>query len=468
MKNDIMKEKKMKDKIAEDKSLKEDKFLKNEIINNIFFHGRQNRRKKFLENYLQRLYPGQNVHELYIQHQKRKQKSSMLVMAAGFVIGCMLFYMDFTNREIDEDGQIWRNGYGSSEKHIDAFVESSDYEKFELEISVPSRKYTEEEIQKGFLKAKTWLEEELKGNNSSLQHVQGALSFPAQYAPMQIDIVYISSDYKLIDGQGQVYNEDLKKPQTIVITAKFSYEEWEETKDYEVTVYPPELSAQEQFIKKLKAQILEMDHKQKDNEFIKLPGKLDGTTISYKNKINNRFLYIFFLGIGCALLLSFGMDDDVKKKYEKRQQQLLFDYPEFVSQLALLIGAGMSLTGAVRRIYMDHKNSQAPLYEEIKIFIHNLDNGFLEERAMEDLGNRTGLVQYRKLCSLLAVNMKKGSMNMKVVLEQEAEDAFEQHQALIRKMGEEAGTKLLLPMVMMLVVVIGVIMIPAFLTYQIS
>ena len=147
---------------------------------------------------------------------------------------------------------------------------------------------------------------------------------------------------------------------------------------------------------------------------------------------------------------------------------MLFDYPEFVSQLALLIGAGMSLTGAVRRIYVDHKNSQAPLYEEIKIFIHNLDNGFLEERAMEDLGNRTGLVQYRKLCSLLAVNMKKGSMNMKVVLEQEAEDAFEKHQALIRKMGEEAGTKLLLPMVMMLVVVIALIMIPAFLTYQVS
>ena len=211
-----------------------------------------------------------------------------------------------------------------------------------------------------------------------------------------------------------------------------------------------------------------MDYEQKDKDFIKLPEKLDGTTISYKNKINNRFLYIFFLGIGCALLLSFGMDDDVKKKYEKRQQQLLFDYPEFVSQLALLIGAGMSLTGAVRRIYVDHKNSQAPLYEEIKIFIHNLDNGFLEERAMEDLGNRTGLVQYRKLCSLLAVNMKKGSMNMKVVLEQEAEDAFEKHQALIRKMGEEAGTKLLLPMVMMLVVVIALIMIPAFLTYQVS
>lgn len=437
--------------------------MKNEIM-----ISRQNQKKKFSENYLQRLYPGQDAHKLFIQHQKKKKQTAILVIAVGFLIGCMLFYLDFTNREIDEDGQITRNEYGSPAKHIHTFVESSDYGEFELELSIPSRKYTEMEIQEGFLAAKAWLMEELKGNNPSLQQVQSALSFPSRYEPMQMDITYTSSDYKMIDGQGQVYNEDLKQPQKVVITAKFSHEKWAALEDFEVTVYPPELSLQELFIRELKEQIQMADNEQQTKEVFELPKELDGMIISYRNRMNNRFIYVFFLGIGCAFFLSFGMDDDLKKKYEKRQQQLLFDYPEFVSQLALLIGAGMSLTGAIRRIYMDHRNSLAPLYEEIKIFVHNLDNGFMEERAMEDLGNRTGLVQYRKLCSLLAVNMKKGSMNMKVMLEQEAEDAFEQHQTLIRKMGEEAGTKLLLPMVMMLVVVIAVIMIPAFLTYQIS
>lgn len=445
-----------------------DKNMKNKIVKNRIMKNRKDQKKRFLENYLRRLYPGQDVQKLLSQYQKKKKQTVLLVMAAGFLIGIVLFFLDYTNRDIDESGQIIRNEYGSSAKHIHTFVESSDYEEFELELSIPSRKYTEMEVQEGFLAAKAWLIEELKGNNSSLQHVQSALSFPSQYAPMQMDITYTSSDYKMIDGQGQVYNEDLEQPQKVVITAKFSHGEWEDLEDFEVTVYPPELSLQELFIRDLKEQIQMADNEQQAKEVFELPKELDGIMISYRNKMNNRFIYVFFLGIGCAFFLSFGMDDDLKKKYEKRQQQLLFDYPEFVSQLALLIGAGMSLTGAIRRIYMDHRNSLAPLYEEIKIFIHNLDNGFLEERAMEDLGNRTGLVQYRKLCSLLAVNMKKGSMNMKVMLEQEAEDAFEQHQTLIRKMGEEAGTKLLLPMVMMLVVVIAVIMIPAFLTYQIS
>lgn len=462
MRDRIIKKSIIKDRIKKDKITK-DKIVKNRII-----ESRKNQKNRFLENYLRRLYPGQNVHELFSQFQRKKKQTVILVIAAGFLIGIVLFFLDYSNLDIDEAGQITRNEYGYSDKHIDVFVESSDFEKFELELSIPSRKYTEVEVQEGFLEARTWLVEELKGENSSLQHVQSALSFPLRYAPMQMDITYSSSDYKLIDGQGQVYNEDLEQPQTVVITAKFSYGEWEDLEEYEIIVYPPELSLQEQFIQNLKKQIQIADNEQQDKEILKLPGELDGIKISYKNKINNRFICVFFLGIGCAFFLSFGMDSDLKKKYEKRQQQLLFDYPEFVSQLALLIGAGMSLTGAIRRIYMDHKTSLAPLYEEIKIFIHNLDNGFLEESAMEDLGNRTGLIQYRKLCSLLTVNMKKGSMNMKIMLEQEAENAFEQHQALIRKMGEEAGTKLLLPMVMMLVVVIAVIMIPAFLTYQIS
>ena len=77
-------------------------------------------------------------------------------------------------------------------------------------------------------------------------------------------------------------------------------------------------------------------------------------------------------------------------------------------------------------------------------------------------------MQYRKFCSLLSTNMKKGSLNLKILLEKEAEEAFTNYQLQIKKLGEEAGTKLLLPMIMMLGVVVVIIMIPAFMTYQIS
>ena len=52
------------------------------------------------------------------------------------------------------------------------------------------------------------------------------------------------------------------------------------------------------------------------------------------------------------------------------------------------------------------------------------------------------------------------------LLQKEAEDAFEERKSIARRLGEEAGTKLLVPMVLMLLVVLILIMVPAFLSYE--
>ena len=51
-------------------------------------------------------------------------------------------------------------------------------------------------------------------------------------------------------------------------------------------------------------------------------------------------------------------------------------------------------------------------------------------------------------------------------MEQEAESALEDRKALAKKMGEEAGTKMLLPLMMMLGIVIAIIMVPAILSFN--
>ena len=49
----------------------------------------------------------------------------------------------------------------------------------------------------------------------------------------------------------------------------------------------------------------------------------------------------------------------------------------------------------------------------------------------------------------------------------EAEDAFEERKNLARKAGEEAGTKLLVPMFIMLAIVMAIMVVPAFFSIQI-
>ena len=59
---------------------------------------------------------------------------------------------------------------------------------------------------------------------------------------------------------------------------------------------------------------------------------------------------------------------------------------------------------------------------------------------------------------------RKGTKGLAEILENEVNDAYEDRKALARKKGEEAGTKLLLPMGIMLVISMAIIIIPAFLS----
>jgi hypothetical protein len=62
--------------------------------------------------------------------------------------------------------------------------------------------------------------------------------------------------------------------------------------------------------------------------------------------------------------------------------------------------------------------------------------------------------------------VRKGTRGLVQLLEEEVSDAFEERKNLAKKSGEEAGTKMLFPMMMMFGIIIVIIMVPAFLSLQ--
>jgi hypothetical protein len=52
-------------------------------------------------------------------------------------------------------------------------------------------------------------------------------------------------------------------------------------------------------------------------------------------------------------------------------------------------------------------------------------------------------------------------------METEADRAFEERKKNAKRLGEEAGTKLLVPMMIMMAIVIMIVMVPAIMTMQI-
>ena len=102
-----------------------------------------------------------------------------------------------------------------------------------------------------------------------------------------------------------------------------------------------------------------------------------------------------------------------------------------------------------------------PVYEEICTTDYNIQAGISEIKAYEQFGKRCDTREYMKLATLLQTNIKKGTKELSNLLEKEACDAFEKRKNMARVKGEEATTKLLMPMMLMLITVMMIIMIPA-------
>ena len=67
--------------------------------------------------------------------------------------------------------------------------------------------------------------------------------------------------------------------------------------------------------------------------------------------------------------------------------------------------------------------------------------------------------------SIIIQNQKKGMEGLKDSLSTERRNAFDERKQEATRLGEEAGTKLLLPMMMMMGVVLMIIVIPAYFSF---
>ena len=83
---------------------------------------------------------------------------------------------------------------------------------------------------------------------------------------------------------------------------------------------------------------------------------------------------------------------------------------------------------------------------------------------IERFGQRLQSTVYIKFSGLLIGNLKKGNADLLKLLREEAQEALRMRRNLAKKKGEEAGTKLLFPMMLMLGVVMAVIILPAFMS----
>ena len=310
--------------------------------------------------------------------------------------------------------------------------------------------------------------------NASLADIRGRLDFPALFPEEGLSASYLSSDPALLDSYGNVNNAALTGPAELTLTVTLRDTPAREGLRFllPLTILPPAADPAAQRTKDFLAYLQAEDSRQATAPELSLPREYQGHALRYREKKHREARLFLLLGAVAALLFLLKERQDRADAAALRQRQLLLDYPELVSKLLVLLGAGMNARNALLSIAADYSAEQqkkaAPraAYEELKRALLLLRAGESESRMYRAFGRACGLRQYMKLASLLEQNQRTGVAALRTILAAEMTLAWEERKNLARRLGEEAGTRLLLPLFLMLLVVMIVMVVPAFFSFS--
>ena len=403
----------------------------------------------------------------------RKISIVLLMATAGSFLSLMMCLSTGQSSHITKEGAIERGAFGEREYELDLVARDDTGEEL-LEYSLPvrNRVYTKDEADELFEEASVVLEKTALKDNESFDRVTGDLNLVESIPGDPFHISWKLDNYEVMHFDGAL-NEDAIPREGILVslTAIYSYEDMRWQQEFAANILPREYTKAELAYREIKKMLLKKDEESRTQESIKLPEAYEGKELLWSEKKTDNSLMLLVLTLIGGAASYICKDKELKKAMDKRNNQMLADYPQFVSQLVLYMGAGMTIRNIFQKLSSTYERKKRAgeekryLYEEVQRSSRELAAGESEGDVYERLGIKCGGQQYTRLVTLLSQNLRKGNSELLALLQEESKKAFEERMDKARKAGEEAGTKLLLPMIIMLVIVMVVIMIPAYMAF---
>lgn len=425
--------------------------------------------RRQLGDKLKTLRPSTSV-SVQIREYYLSQYSTMFTVLFAGVLVCFAAWWSAQNGSLLVDGSyILRNTYGEGDIPIELAAQIEGEEEEIFQYIVEERKYTEEEAEALYRKAVDLLPEVIKGQNDSLEDVRHDLDLVTRIEGYPFDLSWESSSYSIVNTDGTLNNTDIQESVIVMLTARFQYERWSWEHQMYVQVNPVVYTYRELLRKRIEQLLYTQQERTGSEETMVLPDNMESEPIVWREVVEDSSGYLLLLVLAATGCLCWGRSKELDRQLDQRRKELLLDYPEIVNKLALYMGAGMTIRNAFAKMGEDYKKQQKErrryVYEEILITWNELQSGRSENEAYDHFGRRCQVPAYIKLSTLLSQNIRKGSNDLLYMLRQEADNAFTERKSLAKKLGEEAGTKLLLPMMMMLCIVMVIIMIPAYFSF---
>lgn len=380
-----------------------------------------------------------------------------------FVFNLISGFMCIREGNTESTNIIEREDYQGNTKKQDIYLDV-DGNTFVYSMGVAPVEYTEEEFYQRAEKMLAEMEDTMLGSNDSPEHISSDLVLPMEGEAGIFKIIWSSDHPEYITATGKVHTEEIDECVPVVLTAAVEYLDYSVIHDYVLVVERPMENAGNPRADIVGHTLDRIESANRNRKTIKLPSEISGVGISLVQRKENTSARILLLGIMVSAILTGVSISRLKEAGKNRDNILMKQYPAFVNKLWLLLGTGMTIKAGIKQIITESKSKDI-LIRELEYAVNQIDSGFDEAAAYEQLGSRLGLTVYCRLMGHISQNLKMGNRDLLELMEEEVSTSLGERKEFARKKGEEASTKLLIPMIMLMITVMVIIIFPAVISF---
>lgn len=170
------------------------------------------------------------------------------------------------------------------------------------------------------------------------------------------------------------------------------------------------------------------------------------------------------IGLITLIGLPFLLDYDLDNKIKKRSDEILLQFPNFASKLVLLMQAGMTIPQGIRKIVVESEEDTV-LMKELRAMLLEVDGGVSEAQALEDFARNCNVKEINRFISVLVQAYVRGGDNLSLMLTSQVDEIWAARKNLAKTMGQQASTKLVLPLTLMMLGIILLLAGPALIMF---
>lgn len=391
-----------------------------------------------------------------------RMRVKQMILAALVILfssTCIAEGVIWSNHCLQSDtGIVMRETYDGEVKTEDIRL-SVDDKDYTYTMEIAPREYTEEEFYKQAQMQIADLETNILGNNPDLNHVSHSLNLPTEDETGVFAYAWRSDTPDIVSSYGKVYLEEVKGMAVVMLTVEISYRTYMVEHVFPISVVHEKRG--KDAVERAEEELQKIEKETRTEEKLTLPEQFDNVDISLQRQGRKWAIIWVLLGVMLAGLVPVLMFLKWKEERKKRNDALIEMYAPFVNELWLLLGSGMTVQTGIRYI-ASKMEKESVLKRELEYAMRQLDTGCEECFVYEQLGKRLELPEYYELLQQISQHIRVGTKDLRNLMERQLYQAIQKRRELAKKKGEEASTKLLFPMIVLLALVMIIIVYPAF------